>query len=989
MSDVKDVKVVVARIGLVASTLILWKSAAGIVWAGLMVQSPFAIGLIIVASLVSFLCLAASVSDQLPRRHTWAVVATFVVLFACFAFRDFETKAQSSTMPTTDGHVYMDVAARMVLQGLNPYSHSLDEAFRLYRMPLSFSTPLIDGEFSDRLAYPALCFLSLVPFIICHIPTYVASAIFLAMALGLIVWRAPWWARGCVLALFALDETFLSFAFNGVTDTLWALLLVGAVFAWRKRQTAAFVLVGLACAQKQQPWFLLPYLVVQLCWESSRPFWRGPSARLLLTVALVFTGINLPFFVTSPKAWLLGIGEPLLAPMVQLSEGLTALSMTGYVPIPREGSAVIFWVFYIASIVIFARHPRRLRGIPWVMPGIVLWFGYRALMSYWVFFALTAVAVVLSNELVLPTSKDDIGDGLSSLRSQPTSRKWTDRSWRVTACGCGTLALFLVAYMAWCSARPRLLAVRVQGPIEAVQTRVVRLRLRVDNLSHRTVAPYFTVQSTALQPLAWVREQGPYTLEPGTGGDFVIRAPRPYNEFDIATGARLSVSDRGHADLRAFVSIPKDATFGRIDAVANPKLEFADQVTGAPVGWIAARSDQSVAVEAKFRPEVTTPLDQFSENTRLSIRFASIGSAPQDSLRHDVRSCEEGDSFALRNTMGVDSRSVAFWAGAGPLSSGTEKTKQPALVPYRYGRLATTFALPESDLTLNVRVPANANRIPFRFIYGVRLVVGDWTGIVLFGADQSGGTLPTGERFVNIAAPREQWASVSFPVRPVLNRMGAPVHERRFTYDRDVNLDVSSTPVTFGWFAGLAGSCLEPVTAEFGEIGQTLPRLVSASRGLEQSSSALAGNASWRGERARGFDNFAEAARRLEEATAIEPTSDRLTALGDAYLLDGRFESAAHSYAKAISLSESASTHKGMGWALYNLGDFTTARQHFERAREEFVKRNLAVDKVHALDAQRGIVESSEKLGDCVTARKVMLEIQGDGVAPPKLTTCE
>lgn len=921
----------VARLGLVASALVLWKSASGIVWGGLMLQSPVAVALVLAVYLASFWMLASAVAEPTAARHGRAALATFALAFASFAYQDAMLKAQSATVPTTDGHVYMDIAARMLLQGKNPYEQSLVEGFRVYRMPLNYSTPLLDADISDRVAYPSLSFLLLVPLVVLHVPTYLAYALCFAAAVGLVAWRAPWWARGLVLALFTLDDTLLKFAFGGVTDTAWALCLVGAILLWRKKPTLAFALVGLACAQKQHPWFLVPYLVVRLWWESGEPPWRGPARRMLVTVALVFLALDLPFFLAAPRAWLLGVFEPLVAPMVQLSEGLTALGMTGYAVIPRGGSTVIFWSLYAYSLFVYARHPRALRGLSWVLPGIVLWFAYRALMSYWYFYALTGVAVLVAGE-----------------RSEDVEGRWADRPWLPSARLGAGLAALVALFIGWCASRPAPFAVAVKGPIDTWETRAFRLRVHVENRWKRAVRPRFTLQTTSLQPLQWVADFGPRFLAPGESGDYVIRAPRSYNEFDIADGARLAVSDDGSVDVRAFVTIEKDTSIRHVDAVPNPSFSFMETRNYEPFGWAVARSDGGVSV--KLAPDLVSP-------ARLTLDFAR----------------QRGEELAPPPPPQL---------AACVIGQRLEDVRTKS----RFGYVYTTLALPESELAFGVRVPEAANRPPFATVYGLRLAVPGWVGFVLLGDGVGEGNLPTGEPFVGAAAPRGQWARVRLSLRAVLERMRAPMHERRFTYVRGRDVDVPSVPVEIGLFASATGT--DAAAFEFGAIEQATLRPIAEL--VARGATGAAGRAAWHGELDMEVGNYGKAARYLEEAVAVEPTHARLTSLGDAYLLDFKPAEATKSYARALAMGDSPRANKGMGWALVGVGDAAGALAHFERARASYAESEKIKPRPGLLDTLRGLAVASAKAGDCEGAKRwgdLAFE-EEPALPPPVLAGC-
>ena len=94
---------------------------------------------------------------------------------------------------TTDLVIFQDYAARLPLQGENPYLHDLRPAFELHGSALTYSTPLLDGDYTGRMAYPALSALAFVPFIWAGLAAkWVYPLVFVATAITL--WRAsPLW----------------------------------------------------------------------------------------------------------------------------------------------------------------------------------------------------------------------------------------------------------------------------------------------------------------------------------------------------------------------------------------------------------------------------------------------------------------------------------------------------------------------------------------------------------------------------------------------------------------------------------------------------------------------------------------------------------------------------------------------------------------------------------------------------------------------------
>lgn len=747
----------IARLGLVALAVSLWKSAGPLIFDGLLPRYPVAVVLLAACYVASFVALlvAASSSEKI-RNWTSVALVAFALAVAAYAFRDGVRRAYADFYPTTDGHLFMETAARYLLDGKNPYAMGLAEGFRVYRMPLSHVTPLLDGDFSDRQAYPALSFLALVPALVAHVPTYIVYASAFIAAVAIAIYKAPWWARPIVVAVFLLDEAYFAFSFGGVTDTVWVLFVVGAVAWWRSRPTAAAILIGLACAYKQHPWFLVPLLIARIAHETGQRPWGPACRRFLAIVAAVFLVIDLPFFLIGPHRWLLGIGEPLTAPMVQLSDGLTAFSMTGWIVMPRKGTSAIFWAAYGLALFAYVRHFRLVRDWCWVVPAVVLWFSYRALMSYWYYFAIVAV-------VAMSTRSDDAEND-----DAPSP------SWRPTVIAGGVFASVIAIFFAWCATRPRPFDLALNGPIEAWDRRAFVVRVRVTNHLDRTMWPQFWLQSTGQQPLPWVIDFGPHEVGAGKSAEYVIRASHHFKEFDIVQGARLELHDREDPGRRVYLSIPAEPTISIPDAIPNPEFRVLETRTRVPTGWA-------------FESTVArlTPARVDDVHGRLSIAFGpGITTAPASPMAacvvpQHVDAVEEGTRRAV---------------------------------------LSTVLPLPEGRIRFDVNVPQDANRPPYEKQYGIMLALRGFRVAVLLGEDVDRGTLPNGDVFVGLAVPRGQWTTVDVNPRAILERLKAPLTMTRYPYLRAALLDFPSTPLELGLFA--TAPATGSVEVQFGRIEQ-------------------------------------------------------------------------------------------------------------------------------------------------------------------------
>lgn len=955
-----------ARLGLVALALVAFKSAMRLVWAGLLPLHPFAIGLLITLSISGFALLVVASSRWPPGslasrspREALILALPMLLVIAAYAYEDAIRRATWATYPTTDAHAYTDVAARILLQGKNPYAHSLADAYRVFQVPMRFSTPLVDGDFSDRMAYPSLSFLVLVPLVALHLPTYVAYAACFLAIVALLVARAPWWARGLLFSLLVADETFLRLAFGGVTDTVWTLCLVGAIFAWHRPRVAA-LLVGLACAQKQHAWFFVPYLVVRVCRENDAMPWHRAPRAFVLAIASVFVAANLPFVLWGPTTWAKGLLEPLVAPMIQLSEGLTVLGMTGYVTVPRPVTSAIFWLLFAFSVFAYARHTSALREACWVLPAVVLWFGYRALLSYWYFNALFVIAALVARRMQVPPVLD----------RRPA---WTLRL------GVG-VAIGVAAALMVCAIRASPYDVEALGPFETWDAHVYRLRVRVANRSSSSLWPRFHVQTDGLQPVQWAIEAGE-PVAPGDVGTFMIRAPRPSDVFELTSGARVAVSDRDHPDRRAFTSIAPEPPV-RVDVAPNERFRFVDTRTRAPFGWSIDKSDPTVAIDAVAQAGRD---EGGGERARVRMRFEAAAPASA------VTPATVESAAAANAAASGDAASIGAVANKGaaldPACFVGPRLERPRANRARFGALHTIVELPEGTMRLDIQVPEGANAPPWSQLYGLHLATFGWQGFVLFGATEERGTLPTGEPFVAVAAPHGEWSTVSLHVRALLEALGAPLEVRRFTYPRLPALDVPSLPIQIGLFASAPPDA--SATIAFGAIAST--REVAredavVARGLVDA----AGRDTWRAARELEMGNAAHAVDLVRGAVASSPTSYRLTLLGDAALRSGQFDLAHDSYVMALARSPSPEAEKGIGWALVGLGATEEAAVHFERARKIFADEAAVRPRAAYVDSLRGLVVACAKSGACGAATNWLREAKEEDprFVPPLSGDC-
>jgi uncharacterized membrane protein len=294
------------------------------------------------------------------------------------------------------------------LQGRNPYTDSnmLDLARRFPIEP-DWTTPLRQGEFANRLdyptltelqsvldtdmkagsapefeskvSYPALSFLTLVPFTLVKgyntLPFFILSY----LALIYVAWRVirpelrPW-----VILLSLADIPMWSSTVGGNLDVFYTLLIVLAWLCREKRWQSA-ILLGLAIASKQIAWFFTPFYLIMV--------WRNYGFKEAVyrtgIAGIVALAINLPFIIWNPQAWLAGVMAPIADPMFPLGVGLISLStshliaflpQTVYTALELLGMAVCLGTYW--------RVCRKYPEAAILLGVIPLFLAWRSLSSY-------------------------------------------------------------------------------------------------------------------------------------------------------------------------------------------------------------------------------------------------------------------------------------------------------------------------------------------------------------------------------------------------------------------------------------------------------------------------------------------------------------------------------------------------------------------------------------------------------------------------------
>jgi len=349
---------------------------------------------------------------------------------------------------STDAAAFNDAAARLLRQGLNPYTHSLAPiSARHLDGVANYWTYSLDGGHVAKLSYPAGSFLFQVPLQILgthHLPADwldlfagLAAAVLMFVMLPVAIrWLAP------SVLLFGL---YIGVFANGGTDALFVPFLLIALWRWdrfsdlkvsRLARWAGPVALGLACTIKQTPWFCVPFLLAGVAFEAasadSSPL--KATGRYAGLVAGVFLLVNVPFIIWSPGAWLHGTLLPLTDPLVPDGQGLVTLALHGTVHGVRVlPLAIAGLLAELALLASYALYYRRMKHLWLFLLPLVLTIPARSLSEYLIDFLPAAIIAAVS---VRPTTYVPLA--------------FVQRGWRRVAplaAGVGAVGFVIAAFM--------------------------------------------------------------------------------------------------------------------------------------------------------------------------------------------------------------------------------------------------------------------------------------------------------------------------------------------------------------------------------------------------------------------------------------------------------------------------------------------------------------------------------------------------------------
>lgn len=347
---------------------------------------------------------------------------------------------------TNDGTSLDTHAAMLLLQGRDPYADAnMVHMARLFALEPDWTTPLRVGQFANRLnypslvelrtvfdtdmkagqapefearvSYPALSFLTLVPFIWLGSYNVLPFYLFCYLALVALGWSAARRALRPWIVVFALANISMwSSVVGGNLDVLTIVFVVMA-WLWRPYRWRSALALGLALACKQPAWFFLLFYALLIVRTSG---WSEAARRVTIALA-VMTALNLPFLLWNPQAWLAGVMAPIADPMFPMGVGLVGLVGSPFMHTYLSSmlyALLEYAIFYPLCLRWYWSLCRSHPEAAMLLAVLPLFFAWRSLPSY---FACAAFPMFL---LLVARGHTDRGSQprVKPVRSGPTHR---------------------------------------------------------------------------------------------------------------------------------------------------------------------------------------------------------------------------------------------------------------------------------------------------------------------------------------------------------------------------------------------------------------------------------------------------------------------------------------------------------------------------------------------------------------------------------------
>lgn len=493
-------------------TILLWGLR---IWGYITLFSWLAL---VATGVIAFGLLTILIAWLPTKKYKTLEIFSWIALFVTIGSLFVWGYMQVFTSPAygTDEIAFDQYAAQLFIHGINPYLHSLRNAFNIFHVSPNGYTFKLNGHPVTALSYPALSFELYVPFLLLGWSTQLGIAVNLAawaVSILLMFLLLPKPFRPIAI-IFGSISIYVGYAIGGVTDAIFVPFLIIAAYKWdqfgtsnNKKRWAGPIAMGLAMAIKQTPWIIFPFIVSGIFLEASgrKGFQSAKKLSLQYTAVATISFLipNLPFIVWSPMSWLKGIFTPLVSNAVPAGQGLISLtifsgigggSLTDYTVASLAMLASTF-AFYLAT------YPK-LKSLNFFLPSLVLFFATRSFGSYLI--------------TLIPATLIAASTALNRF-SMPNIKILKKIS------GVGFIGAFIALFIALTSTSPfamSISSVHTTGQLATVD----KINVLLVNNTSKYQKPTFSVNSGGILTAFWIK-QGPMKLKPYEHATYTLISP--------------------------------------------------------------------------------------------------------------------------------------------------------------------------------------------------------------------------------------------------------------------------------------------------------------------------------------------------------------------------------------------------------------------------------------------------------------------------------
>ena len=370
-------------------------------WIRGQIQShPEVVFLIILSYAIAFtLFIVATINDaRIMKLRDFAFASLiFTTAISWYVVTQIEHPASYQT----DALAFVHYSAILLSKGINPYPRDLVSALSMFSVSPEFLTLTPNGNLVTTLNYPALQVIAFLPAAWAGLKdARIIIYLFELVTLAVIYLWSPRALRPLVIIpLFAGSDLAINFSAGSIADFIWVLPLVFMV-VWMDYPLLAGIMFGLASAVKQTPWLLAPYLLVWFLRSTPNIALQSRLKRVGVFAGAsvgAFLIPNLWFMLQDFGAWYSGVVTPAFGNLVVLSQGFSLITLAAGVPLPPSFYLMIVVIVAVTLLVEYYLYFEKLAHVLWAFPAIILWFSYRGLQNYFIFWTPLVVmsAVIL------------------------------------------------------------------------------------------------------------------------------------------------------------------------------------------------------------------------------------------------------------------------------------------------------------------------------------------------------------------------------------------------------------------------------------------------------------------------------------------------------------------------------------------------------------------------------------------------------------------